>query len=241
MVFMLPLQSVSTVTNRLPFQIMKTVTDESRVIDGARLAAPFVAADFLDGVAFGVVAVGLGVGAVQATVISATAFSGSAQFASLTVVGDHGSLLAILAAVTALNARYLVYGASVAGALSRNPFRRVAEAQMLTDASWALSLRGGRPNRAILIGAGLVSFLTWTTGTAAGAAFGRLLDDTSALGLDAALPAFFLCLMLERLRSRGDAAAAVAGAALALALAPFTPAGVPLLAVLAAALIVRPA
>jgi hypothetical protein len=47
--------------------------------------------------------------------------------------------------------------------------------------------------------------------------------------------------MLERLRSRGDAAAAGAGAALALALAPFTPAGVPLLAVLAAALVVRPA
>jgi 4-azaleucine resistance transporter AzlC len=218
---------------------MNTVTGETRIIDGARLAAPFAAADFLDGVAFGVVAVGLGVGAVQATVLSATAFSGSAQFASLTVLGDHGSLLAILVAVTALNARYLVFGASVAPSLSRNPLRRIAEAQMLTDASWALSLRGGRPNRAVLVGAGLVSFLTWTTGTAAGAAFGGVLEDTSAVGLDAALPAFFVCLLIERLRTRGDAAAAGARALLALALTPFAPAGVPLLVVLATALVLR--
>ena len=220
---------------------MNAVTDDARIIDGARLAAPFAAADFLDGVAFGVVAVGLGVGAVQATVLSATAFSGSAQFASLTVLGDHGSLLAILVAVIALNARYLVFGASVASSLSRNPFRRIAEAQMLTDASWALSLRGGRPNRSLLVGAGLVSFLTWTTGTAAGAAFGGVLDDTSAVGLDAALPAFFVCLMIERLRTRGDVAAAGAGALLAVALAPFVPAGVPLLVVLATALVLRSA
>jgi len=218
---------------------MNTVTEDARIIDGARLAAPFAAADFLDGVAFGVVAVGLGVGAVQATVLSATAFSGSAQFASLTVLGDHGSLLAILVAVIALNARYLVFGASVAPSLSRNPFRRVAEAQMLTDASWALSLRGGRPNRAVLVGAGLVSFLTWTPGSAAGAPFGGVLVDTSAVGLDAALPAFFVCLLIERLRTRGDAAAAGAGALLALALTPFAPAGVPLLVVLATALVLR--
>jgi hypothetical protein len=47
-----------------------------------------------------VIAAGIGVGAVEATVMSATAFSGSAQFASLTVVGEHGGLLAILAALS---------------------------------------------------------------------------------------------------------------------------------------------
>src|SRR5919199_4686053 len=147
------------------------------VTTGMRLAAPFAAADFLDGVAFGVVAGGLGVPALRAIVLSATAFSGTAQFASLTVIGGHGSLVAVLAAVVAFNARYLVFGASVAPALSRNPLRRAAEAQLLTDVSWALALRGGRPCRAILVGAGLVSLPAWTSGTAAGALFGQILGD----------------------------------------------------------------
>lgn len=172
------------------------------VTTGIRLAAPFAAADLLDGIAFGVVAGGLGVPALRATVLSATAFSGSAQFASLTVLGDHGSLLAVLAVVVALNARYLVFGASVAPALSRNPLRRAAEAQLLTDVSWALAMRYGRPSRGILVGAGLVSFVTWTTGTAGGALFGNVLGDYHAVGLDAALPAFFVCLLLERVRRR---------------------------------------
>src|SRR5919202_2676571 len=147
------------------------------VTSGMRLAAPFAAADFLDGVAFGVVAGGLGVPALRAIVLSATAFSGSAQFASLTVIDGHGSLAVVLAVVVATNARYLVFGASVAPALSRNPLRRAAEAQLLTDVSWALSVRDGRPSRGVLVGAGLVSYATWTAGTAAGALFGNILGD----------------------------------------------------------------
>ena len=201
-----------------------------------RLALPIAAADYVDGVAFGVVAVALGVDALQAILLSATAFSGSAQYASLTVTGDHGSLLAALAAVAALNARYLVFGASVASVLSPRPLRRMAEAQLLTDATWALSLRGGRPRRAILVGAGAMSWLAWTSGTATGAVLGSVLPSYRAVGLDAALPAFFLCLLLERLRSGRAVATAGAGAAVAFGLAPFAPAGVPLLAVLALAL-----
>src|SRR2546430_16340503 len=120
------------------------VTEESRIRDAVRLALPIGAADFVDGLAFGVIAAAIGLGALPAVVMSATAFSGSAQFASLTMIDRHGSLAAILVAVVALNARYLVFGASVAPALSRNPLRRAAEAQLLTDASWALSLRTGR-------------------------------------------------------------------------------------------------
>jgi predicted branched-subunit amino acid permease len=212
------------------------VTRPDTVSTGMRLALPIAAADFVDGVAFGVVAVGLGVGALQAIVLSATAFSGSAQFASLTVIDDHGSLLAVLAAVVALNARYLVFGASVASALSPQPLRRVAEAQMLTDASWALSLREGAPSRAILVGAGAMSWLAWTGGTVTGAVLGGVIGSYRAVGLDAALPAFFLCLLLDRLRSGRTILDSGGAAVVALALTPFAPAGVPLLAVLALAL-----
>lgn len=215
---------------------METVT-EPRKRDGLRAALPFATADFVDGVAFGVVAAGLGVAAPKAIALSATAFSGSAQFAALTVLGDHGSVFALLAAVVALNARYLVFAASVADALSPGRLRRAAEAQLLTDAAWAISMRPGRPSRELLLGAGGAELVAWTTGTAVGVLAGGVVGGYREIGLDAVLPAFFVCLLVDRVAHRGGAARALAGGTAAVVLTPFLPAGVPLLFVLGAALL----
>jgi branched chain amino acid efflux pump len=217
---------------------MKTVTSEPGLSTGARLALPVAAADALDGVAFGVIASGIGLAPVPSIVMSATAFSGSAQFAALTVLADRGSLAAILVSVVALNSRYLVYAASALPVLSRSVVRRAAESQLLTDASWALSLRDGAPRRGILLGAGAASLAAWTGGTAIGVLCGSAVGSYRSLGIDAALPAFFLCLLVDRLRL-GGAGAAVLGALVAVALAPFLPPGVPLLVVLVATLVLR--
>ena len=212
------------------------VTEPDTVLAGARLALPLAVADLVDGIAFGAIAAGLGAGWLEATTMSATAYSGSAQYATLTIVRDGGSLAWVLAAVVGLNARYLVFGASVAPALSENRLLRAAQAQLVTDAAWALALRGGRVRRGLLIGAGIESLLAWTGGTALGAAAGAIVGDYRVIGLDAALPAFFLCLLLERFTRVRGAGAAIAGAGLAVALTPFVPPGLPLVAVLVASL-----
>jgi 4-azaleucine resistance transporter AzlC len=226
---------VSEPASWLPSYQVKTVTHE-RVRDGARLALPLLAADFVDGATFGVIAAGIGLGVAGPILLSAVAFSGSAQFAALTVLGDHGGLLSILLAVAALNARYLVYGASVAPALSRNPARRALEAQLLTDASWALAVRDAGVSRGLMLGSGAMSWIGWTGGTAAGAVFGSAIGDYHGIGLDAAVPAFFACVLLDRVSGRPDVIAAVAAAALAVVVAPYLPPGVALIVVLAAAL-----
>jgi branched chain amino acid efflux pump len=204
-----------------------------RISDGVRANAPFTVADFLDGVAFGTLAVALGTGPLAAVLMSATAFSGSAQYATLTVLRDHGTLVAAVGAVVALNARYLLYGAQLSPALSRHPLKRAAEAQLMTDTAWALATREGTLKRHVLIGAGLSSLLAWTAGTAAGALAGGLIGDYRAIGLDAALPAFFLCLLIER---GGSARRALAAAAAVVVLARWLPPGLPLLAAVAVGL-----
>jgi predicted branched-subunit amino acid permease len=66
---------------------------------------------------------------------------------------------------------------------------------------------------------------------------GEALGDPASLGLDAAFPALFLALLVPQLGGPRTIAAAVLGAAIAVALVPFTPAGVPIIAAAAAALI----
>jgi len=205
------------------------------VTRGIRRGLPFACADWLDGVAFGAVAAGFGLGVVAPTVLSATAFSGTAQFAALTVLGQHGGLVSVLVAVAALNARYVVYGLSVAPGLSRNRVKRSAQAQLLTDVSWALSQEGGRPDAQVLTVVGLLELLAWTTGTAAGAFAGNLVGNVGAYGIDALLPAFFACMLLDRTESAGDVGFAAAAGCAAVFLTPILPAGVPLALVLAVA------
>jgi len=211
------------------------------VTRGAGLALPFAAADALDGAAFGAIAAGIGLGVAAPTAMSLIAFSGSAQFAALTVLTQHGGLLSIVVAVFALNTRYVAYGLSIAPGLSTNPFKRLAQAQLLTDVSWNLAMKDTRPNAKILVGAGFVELVAWTAGTGVGALAGSFVGSYRGTGLDAALPTFFACLVLERLRRDRRQLAAVATAALVVVvLASALPPGAPLVVVLGGALLLGP-
>jgi predicted branched-subunit amino acid permease len=110
----------------------------------------------------------------------------------------------------------------------------------MIDASWAMANRGdGRFDPDFLVGATLPSYPAWVGGTAIGLLVGDLIGDPADLGLDALFPAFFLALLLggELRDNRTAAIVAVLGAVVALALLPIAPAGVPVIAASAAALL----
>src|SRR6266496_3019734 len=135
-------------------------------------------------------------------VMSATTFAGSAQFAVSSILGAGGGGTAAIAAAVLLNARYAPISISVAPLFRGPRVRRLAESQLIVDESWALASRGdGRFERAILIGAGLLLYASWVSGTAVGALLGDALGDPKNLGLDGAFPALFLALLVPQLRS----------------------------------------
>jgi len=116
--------------------------------------------------------------------------------------------------------------------------KRLVQSQLIVDESWALSARGGgRFDRDILLGAGLLIYPCWVGGTALGVLGGGVLGDPGRLGLDAAFPALFLALLVPQLAGRSARAAALAAAAIALALVPVVPPGIPIVAASAACLV----
>jgi predicted branched-subunit amino acid permease len=126
---------------------------------------------------------------------------------------------------------------SAASAFRGGWVRRLLEAQLLVDESWALSQRNGGFDRRVLIGAGLGLYAGWSGGTAIGVVAGDSLADPATLGLDAAFPALFLALLAPLVLSRRRMAAALLGAGIALTLTPLTPAGIPVIAATAACLV----
>jgi 4-azaleucine resistance transporter AzlC len=198
--------------------------------EGAKRVSPLAPASASFGVAFGVLAVTAGMGVVAPIVMSATTFAGAAQFAAASVLRDGGSVLAAVAAAVLLNARYLAISIAIAPAFQGSRLRRFFESQLIVDESWAIAqIGGGRIDRRLLLGAGLLLFPCWVGGTALGVFGGDALGDPKRLGLDAAFPALFLALLVTLLVSRRAFVAALAGGLIALALLPVAPAGVPVI------------
>jgi 4-azaleucine resistance transporter AzlC len=196
-----------------------------------RAVAPLALAAGSFGAAFGVLAEAAGMGTIAPVVMSATTFAGAAQFAAASVLDEGGSVLAAVAAAVLLNARYAAISLAVAPAFRGGPLRRLLESQLIVDESWAVAqVGGGRIERRVLVGAGLVLFPFWVGGTALGVIFGDVLGDPERLGLDAAFPALFLALLAFQLVNRRTVLAAVAGGLVALVLLPLTPPGVPVIA-----------
>ncbi len=199
---------------------------------GARLMLPVAAGDVVDGIAFGAIAAAAGLGRLAPVAMSASAFSGSAQYALLAVLREHGTIVTALFAAAALNVRYLPMSAAVAASTTGSRWLRSARCLLLTDESWAVTSGADLGDGAggALVGAGLTELLAWTLGTAVGVLVGSILGSTSRLGLDAAVPALFVWVLRGQLKARPDVAAALAGGALAAMLVPIAPAGVPVMA-----------
>jgi 4-azaleucine resistance transporter AzlC len=195
-----------------------------------RLALPIGVAAVVFGVSFGVLARAAGMSPLAAVAMSATTFAGSAQTAAVSILGAGGGLVAAITTAVLLNLRYGPIGLSAASALSGPWWRRMLQAQLVVDESWALSQRdGGRIEARLLIGAGMTLYVGWIAGTAAGATAGGLLGDPQRLGLDAMFPAIFLALLVPQVRSRSRLAAALGGAAVAIVLLPVASSGLPIL------------
>ena len=210
----------------------------SRFRAGLRAGIPYAAAGLLLAISFGVLAQPV-MGNVAPIMMSALLFAGSAQFAATAVLGAGGGVVAAIAAGRELNLRYVPMGIALAPSLRGAPWRRALVGQGMIDFSWAAASRGGgRFDPAFMLGATAPSYPCWVLGTAIGVFAGDLIGDPAALGLDAIFPAFFLCLLVEgELRPGLPRVVAGLGSLIALVLIPLTPAGVPVIAASAAALL----
>jgi 4-azaleucine resistance transporter AzlC len=214
------------------------MVSRSSVRAGVRAALPLSIAALAFGLSFGVLARSAGLTAEAAIAMSATTFAGAAQFAAVSVLAAGGGAVAAIAAAALLNARYAPMSLAVAPGLPGRPATRLLTAQLIVDESWALAVRGpGRFDAGVLVGAGLTLYPAWVGGTAIGALGGDVLGDPERLGLDAAFPALFLALLLPLAGTRRAIAAALLGGAIALVLLPVAPAGVPIVASVAACLL----
>jgi len=187
------------------------------------------------GISFGVLAVASGLSPAQACVMSMLVFTGASQFAFVGVLAGGGGALAAMGPAVMLAVRNAAYGLSLTSILPGRLRHRALAAHLVIDETTAMARAQSDPDaaRRAFLATGVSVWVFWNAGTLAGALLGGGIGDPQTLGLDAMFPAAFLALLAPQLRRPGAPVAALAGVAIALALAPFAPAGVPIIAALA--------
>ncbi|MEV0077627.1 AzlC family ABC transporter permease [Nocardia neocaledoniensis] len=203
-----------------------------RTLDRGTLAAVAAAclAVGLFGVSYGASTIAAGFPVWMPIVMAVTVLAGGSELLFFGIVAAGGSPLAAVVAGLLLNARHLPYGLSAPEVFGRG-WRRVLGVHVLNDESVAFAAAPGdqERKRAAYWACGIGVALCWPLGATLGAALGSLVPDTSALGLDAVFPVILLALILPALRDRATLRPVLVGAALAVVVAPFVPAGLPVL------------
>ena len=183
------------------------------------------------GIAFGASAIANHFTVLQACALSLLLFSGASQFAVVGVMGAGGTAISAIATSTLLGTRNALYGLRLAPILNHRGYKRALGAQITIDESTGVALSQST-NEEMKKGfwyTGIGVFIFWNFFTVLGALGADAIGNPSAWGLDAAVPAAFLGLLWPRLKARETWAVAGAAIVLSLSLAPFVPAGVPII------------
>ncbi len=169
------------------------------------------------GFVYGLAARAAGFSPVEAMAMSLLVFAGAAQFAAIGYVAGGLAWPGVILLTALLNARHLLYSASLAPWLRERPLRRRAlMAHLLTDEAFALSIahfrRVGRADeRGYWIAAIASTFVPWNLATFAGVALGGQIADPSRYGLDVVFPAAMAGLTVGLVTGRRELIAAAVG------------------------------
>ena len=183
---------------------------------GLAPALPVVMGYLPIGFAYGVLAAGAGMSTFNILLMSLIVFAGSAQLVAVGLIAQGLNPWAIIATTFVINLRHLLMSASLSPHMEKWRKAQVAGfCFQLTDETFGVhSLRFERgetaPGRAMLIN--LVCHLAWVGGSLLGVLAGGLIRDVRPLGLDYALPAMFIALLVMQIRGRAYLWVALAAA-----------------------------
>ncbi|MBZ4654952.1 MAG: branched-chain amino acid transporter AzlC [Peptococcaceae bacterium] len=176
------------------------------------------------GITCGVMGLTAGLTGMETLLMSMLVFAGASQFVSITMLGAGITSWSVIVLTTLLiNLRHFLMGASLAPYMTKLPlYQQALLAFGLVDESYVLTIsRTGSAGYSpyYQFGVNTALYLAWVLSTAAGVLVGRSIADPLAWGLDFAMPATFLVLLMPRLVDRISlyvcwvaAVAAVAGA-----------------------------
>jgi len=204
----------------------KTVNWTAIIKDGVVGAWPICLGYLAIGLAFGVIAQKAGFSPVEIGLMSLLVYAGSAQFIAVSMLSAGAGIVPIIITTFTINLRHMLMSSSLSTFMRNLGMGRLSLfAYGVTDESFALNTARFRDGnwdwrRALVLNH--TSNLAWIISTVAGGFSGRFIP-AGALGIDYALSAMFICLLVFQLRGRLYVIVAIIAGILAVALSLLLP------------------
>ncbi|MFO7688602.1 MAG: AzlC family ABC transporter permease [Desulfobacterales bacterium] len=177
--------------------------------NGARDTLPLVIGAIPFGIIFGTLSGNAGLSAAGTMGMSLFVFAGSAQFIAMGLVGAGTAWPLIVLATCVVNFRHLLYTAALLPYLKHLPQRwQAVLAFGLTDETFAVAVgRYGRTDDGphkhwYQLGSMVFMYTNWNLCTFAGLSAGRILADIGHWGLDFAMVAAFIGMIIPYVKNR---------------------------------------
>lgn len=183
------------------------------IIDGLPICFGYLSVAF----AFGISAVGSGLSAIEALLISMTNVTSAGQVAGIGIIAAGGSLLEMAVSQLGINLRYALMSVSLSQKFGKSIslFDRFIIAFVNTDEVFGVaSSKDGCVERSYMYGLIVPPYVGWSIGTILGALAGNILPGavTSALGI--AVYGMFVAIVVPKAKKERPTALCALGAIL---------------------------
>ena len=177
----------------------------SPMMAAARQVAPIVMGYLPVGAAYGVLAQQAGLSMLNTVLMSILVYAGSAQLIAVALFAGGVTPVSIIATTFVVNLRHMLMSASLAPNLkSWNKWELALFAYEITDESFAVhSVRFARGdlNKTTCFGINAIAQVSWIVASFAGFLAGASIPSVEPLGIDYALPAMFIALLVMQMKN----------------------------------------
>lgn len=190
---------------------------------GVRTTVPLAVGAIPFAIIFGATAMSVGLSTAGALGMSAFVFAGSAQFIAVELLGNGASIAVVVFTTLIVNVRHALYAVSLAPHMRHLSQRWLTPLSFwLTDETYVTVIRRyAQPDASpykmwFHLGSATFLYTTWLLSTALGVWTGRSIADPGRWGLDFALAATFIGMLVPMLKERPALLATLAAGACSL-------------------------
>ncbi len=186
-----------------------SLKEKPLAFDAAKQTLPIVLGYVTVAFAYGVLAQKVGISLMNTILMSVIVYAGSAQLIAVGLIGASLTPVSIIATTLIVNLRHLLMSAALSpGLKSWTKLEIAAFTAQLTDESFALHSQRfakAEPNtparkRGCFV-INMIAQCAWITGSWLGFTAGTLIPDVRPMGLDFALPAMFIALLVGQVKN----------------------------------------
>ncbi|NLC77860.1 MAG: AzlC family ABC transporter permease [Clostridia bacterium] len=189
-------------------------------VQGSKTAIPIVLGYFPLGLAFGVLAKDAGLNVWETLIMSFMVFAGAGQFIAVGLLKAGATFVTIVATTFLVNLRLFLMGMALQPKIKNwSKLRLGIIAAEITDETFVVAsdhYSDHEPSWPFHLGLNVTSHMAWVISSGLGASVGNLIQDPARFGLNFALPAMFIALLVGQIKNHTTLIVAVAAGIISL-------------------------